>query len=126
MIKYDATVTEIGPLVTEFIDAGILVFFGEDAPPELREFSIIHNGTKLHADIEPGDKILMDEIPYQVLAVGEVANLNLANLGHLIIKFNGLNEAKLPGDVCVENKDVHPIKVGSSLTIIGNEDEIME
>jgi PTS system glucitol/sorbitol-specific IIA component len=51
--------------------------------------------------------------------VGDVANTNLGNLGHLIIKFNGLDEAKLPGDVCVEEKPVHPVKVGSVIKIIG-------
>jgi len=53
-VKYKATVLEIGPLVTEFIDAGILVFFGETAPQELKEFSIIHDGKELKADIVPG------------------------------------------------------------------------
>lgn len=119
MIKYEGTVTEIGPLVSEFIDAGILVFFGEDTPPELREFSIIHDGKTLVADVVPNDEVVIDGISYKVLAVGEVANTNLGNLGHLIIKFNGLDEAKLPGDVCVEEKPVHPVKVGSVFKIIG-------
>lgn len=121
MIKFKATVTEIGPLVSEFINADILVFFGEDTPEELREFSIIHNGEKLEKDIIPGDQIIIDDSTYKVLAVGNVANLNLANLGHLIIKFNGLTEAKLPGDVCVEKKDIQSIHIGTVLTIVGND-----
>lgn len=121
MIKFKATVTDIGPLVSEFINADILVFFGEDTPEELREFSIIHNGEKLLQDVVPGDQINIDDSSYKVLAVGNVANLNLANLGHLIIKFNGLTEAKLPGDVCVENKEIPPIHIGTVLTIVGND-----
>ena len=87
----------------------------------MREFSIIHNGTKLEEYIVPGDEILLDDSSYKVLAVGNVANLNLANLGHLIIKFNGLTEAKLPGDVCVEKKKIQPIKIGTVLTIVGDD-----
>lgn len=119
MLKYQATVTEIGQLVDEFINAGILVFFGEDAPPELREFSIIHDGTGLQADVVPGDTLVIDDTSYKVLAVGEVANSNLRNLGHMVTKFNGLEEAQLPGDVCVEEKPVHPVKVGTVFQITG-------
>lgn len=119
--KYKATVTEIGPLVSEFIQAGILVFFGDDAPPELREFSIIHNGKTLAADVAPGDVVIIDNEQYQVLAVGEVANKNLSNLGHLIMKFNGQTTPQLPGDVCVEEKPVHQVKIGSIFEIIGEE-----
>jgi PTS system glucitol/sorbitol-specific IIA component len=108
MIKYQAEVTEIGPLVTEFIDAGILVFFGEGAPPELK------------SDLVPGDEIAIDVETFKILAVGEVANENFRNLGHLIIKFNGKTKVELPGDVCVEQKKVPDIRVGTILKIMGN------
>lgn len=123
MSKYKATVTEIGPLVTEFIEAGILVFFGDDAPPELREFSIIHDGKTLTASVVPGDVVVIDDEQYQVLAVGEVANTNLSNLGHLILKFNGQTKPQLPGDVCVEEKPVHQVNIGTVFEIIGKESQ---
>jgi len=41
-IVYSTTVTAVGELVSDFADQGVLVFFGEDAPIELHEFSIIH------------------------------------------------------------------------------------
>ena len=44
MIKYEGKVLSIGPLVADFIDAGILVFFGSNAPEELLDFSIIQIG----------------------------------------------------------------------------------
>lgn len=119
IIKYKATVTEIGPLVKEFTEAGILVFFGDDAPPELREFSIIHDGKDLVADISPTDTIIIDDELYLVMAVGDIANKNLSNLGHLIMKFNGSEKAQLPGDVCVEDKPVHQVEIGSVIQIIG-------
>ena len=117
MIKYQATVTAIGPLVKEFIDAGILVFFGQNAPPELADFSVLHDGEELKADLVPGDVIHIDDHEYKVLAVGEVANKNFASLGHLVMKFNGSDAVEMPGDVCVEAKPIPQIEAGSKLRI---------
>ena len=117
MIKYTAKVTELGPLVTEFIDAGILVFFGADAPEELKEFAIIHDGAKLEKDVTPGDMICLDDSCFSVLAVGEVANQNLGSLGHFIVKFNGESTPEMPGDMCVEMQPLPEIKVGTRIEI---------
>ena len=120
LIKFLATVTEIGPLVEEFINAGILVFFGDNAPPELVEFSIIHDGKELKEDLQPGDCIFIDDQEFKILAVGEVANSNFRNLGHLIMKFNGKEKVELPGDVCVESKPIPPVKIGTTIKVQGN------
>jgi len=116
--KYSATVLHVGPLVSEFTDAGILVFFGENAPEELYEFSIIHDGKTLEADLVPGDIISLDDEKYEILAIGEVANLNFKNLGHLVMKVNGKTEVDLPGDVCVEEKPLVLLQPGSRLEVI--------
>ena len=118
VLKYEGTITEIGPLVEEFTAAGILVLFGEDAPEELREFSIIHDGKQLHADLVPGDDFRLEGESYRILAVGEVANTNFGNLGHLILKFNGMEEPELPGDVCVEAKPLPEIREGMHFSIV--------
>lgn len=120
-VKYQMKVVEIGPLVGEFIDANILVFFQVGAPPELAEFSILHEPSGDFTDLEPGDTIIIDDHGYQVTAVGAVANKNIRALGHLIMKANGKTEAELPGDVCVEAKDLPPIQPGSSIKIIAGD-----
>lgn len=117
MIKYQATITAIGPLVSEFVEAGVLVFFGANAPAELAEFAILHDGSELHGAVAPGDLIRLDEHTYHVLAVGEVANQNLSALGHLVIKFNGQTEPEMPGDVCAEAVPVPPLQVGMRFEI---------
>jgi PTS system glucitol/sorbitol-specific IIA component len=119
MIKYEGQITNIGPLTEEFLGAGIIVFFGQEAPEELIEFSIIHDGKELKKDLVPADVIWIDDQKFTVLAVGEVANSNLANLGHLILKFNGLDQVEMPGDVCVENKPIPDITVGTRFRIEG-------
>jgi len=117
MIKYSAQITEMGPLTTEFIDAGILVFFGAEAPEELREFAIMHDGTELKRDVAPGDMICLGDSCFSVLAVGEVANKNLAALGHFIVKFNGETTPEMPGDICVELQSLPEIKIGMRIEI---------
>lgn len=117
MVKYEATVTHIGPLTREFVEAGILVLFGESAPEELREFAILHDGRTLHAPLAPGDTLHIASETFRLLAVGEAANSNLANLGHLVLKFNGQTTPEMPGDVCVEARPLPAIDVGVRIQV---------
>ena len=112
MILYKGKIINIGPLVSEFISAGILVFFGDGAPPELVEFSIIHDAKALNDQIKTGDFFQINENNFQVLAVGEVANKNIESLGHIILKFNGKNKPELPGDVNLEETELPKISTG--------------
>ena len=45
-LKYQGVILEIGSMVPEFLPHGILIFFGESAPPELRDTSLVHNGMR--------------------------------------------------------------------------------
>ena len=101
MIKYTTTVRSVGEMAAEFAAEGILVFFGPAAPEELHEFSVITDAATLTAPIEPGDRFEIGGDAFPITSVGENANANVAELGHLVVKFNGLEEPELPGDVSV-------------------------
>lgn len=122
MVVYSTTVTAVGELVSEFRDQGILVFFGEGAPVELHEFSVLHKVEVSQRAPLVGDVIRIQSAEsadeFNVLAVGSVASDNLLNLGHLDLKANGLAEAELPGDVNVEARPLPMIKVGDKLEVI--------
>jgi PTS system glucitol/sorbitol-specific IIA component len=124
MVVYKTTVTAVGELVSDFRDQGILVFFGEGAPEELHEFSVLHKIELSQRAPEVGDLIRINSESFseefKVLAVGSVASDNLLNLGHLDLKANGLTEAELPGDVNVEARSLPMIKVGDTLEVIAN------
>jgi len=120
-LKYDRRVTSVGELINEFVSAGILIFFGAGAPEELAEFSVIHEGPPLLEPVAPGDVVTVAGETYTVLAVGDVANANLANLGHLVLKANGLDAPELPGDVCVEAKPFPAVGVGDTFSIASPE-----
>jgi len=114
MIKYFAKISQIGPLVDEFISGGVLVFFGQNAPEELREFAILHDGETLNEDIVVGDQFCIANECFTILAIGEVANQNLKALGHFVIKFNGEHKPEMPGDICAEVRPLPPIRVGDT------------
>jgi len=108
-LKYRGVIQSMGSLVPEFLPYGILIFFGETAPEELRDTALVHNGTQLASELAAGDYLKFspssaNEQPqsYRVTAVGESANANLAELGHVVIHFDGASTAKLPGAISVE------------------------
>ena len=117
-VVYSTTVTAVGELVPDFAEQGVLVFFGENAPIELHEFSIIHTPDVQTRAPQVGDTITLANNEYNVLAVGSVASDNLLNLGHLDLKANGLTEPEMPGDVNVEAVSLPVVKIGDRLTVI--------
>lgn len=109
-LKYRGVILEIGSMVPEFLPHGILIFFGENAPPELRDTSLVHNGTHLTSELAAGDYLKFsssssDQPPqwFRLTAVGESANANLAELGHIVLHFDGATTASLPGAISVEH-----------------------
>ena len=118
-IKLRTRVVSVGELVEEFLSAQVLVFFGEGAPEELAEFSIIHSAEINLATVAPGDTLLLGAESFDVLAVGDVANQNLAALGHLVVKANGATEPEMLGDVSVTAKPLPRLIVGDWVEIRG-------
>ena len=119
-VVYSTTVTAVGELVPDFAEQGVLVFFGENAPTELQEFSIIHVPDVQTRAPQVGDTITLANNEYNVLAVGSVASDNLLNLGHLDLKANGLTEPEMPGDVNVEATVLPAVQIGDRLIVISH------
>lgn len=120
-VVYSSVVTAVGALVAEFREQGLLVWFGENAPEELHEFSILHKVDCHKRAPIAGDTIAINEELFTVLAVGAVASENLLNLGHLDLKANGLTYAELPGDINVELRELPMINVGDRLQVIAKD-----
>ena len=132
ILKYRAVVQEIGPMVAEFLPHNILIFFGQSAPEELREVAVVHDGTQLATPLVPGDLlhfVLSSVSPneeqkniwYRVTAVGDAASNNLAELGHVVMHFDGATEAELPGAVSVEPSTMPSPIVGMTFELLGIE-----
>lgn len=128
ILKYRAVIHEIGPMVEEFLPHGILIFFGENAPSELREVSLIHDGSQLLSPITPGDMLRFssssqEPLPswYRLTAVGDVANTNLAELGHIVVHFDAATQPNLPGAVSVEPSLTALPTIGTTIELFGLE-----
>lgn len=116
--KYAGYILEVGPMVPEMLEAGVLVLFGEQAPAELREIAIVHNGRQLAEPITHGDMLVLGNMSCVITAVGGMANENLAELGHIVIKANCASETDLPGEISVEPVVLRVPAVGAELAIL--------
>jgi PTS system glucitol/sorbitol-specific IIA component len=114
---YDLEATAIGPMVGEFTSHGVWVFFGEGAPEEVAEFANLHRAAPPTIQVAPGQTIEIGQQRYAILAVGAIANANIASLGHLVLKANGETTPELPGDVCIEARPLPDPFVGMRLRI---------
>jgi glucitol/sorbitol PTS system EIIA component len=118
-IRYATTVTAVGEQVAEFVTQGLLIWFAEGAPEELHFFSVLHQPTVTAGGVRPGDVVRIDDRALLVTAVGDVANQNMVQLGHMDLKANGAEEAPLPGDICLEKAPLPEVWPGSTLVIEG-------
>ena len=117
--RYATTVTAVGEQVAEFIGKGLLIWFAEGAPEELHFFTVLHRPTVTTGGVRPGDLVRIDDKAFRVTAVGEVANDNMVNLGHMDLKANGAAEAPLPGDICLEELPLPEPRPGTTMVIEG-------
>ena len=79
---YSSTVTAVGALVADFREQGLLVWFGENAPEELHEFSILHKVDNHKRAPIVGDTIAINDDHFTVLAVGDVASKHRRRITH--------------------------------------------
>jgi|SRR5699024_1200208 len=111
-------IIEIGELVPDFENEGVLVLFGETAPAELKDMSVIHrpkNNTQ--EGIQKGGSLTISGTQYKIQEVGSLANKNFDELGHISIYF-GDNESQevLPGAILVTPNIFPNMKIGDTIT----------
>ena len=114
---YQLSVTAIGPQIDEFTEAGVWVFFREGAPDEFLEFALLHRAEAPQEPIRAGQLLEIDGQRYTITGVGDRANANIQELGHLVLKVNGATEPELPGEVCIEARPLPQPFVGMTLRV---------
>ncbi|MEO1769597.1 PTS glucitol/sorbitol transporter subunit IIA [Candidatus Enterococcus ferrettii] len=114
---FETQVIAIGEDAEDFKQEDMLLLFGEDAPPELSDFCYKILIKPIQQSITSGMKIWFNENAYKITAVGEVAEENLRNLGHITINFNGATTCDMPGTIYVERRDLPNLKVGDTISI---------
>ena len=119
-VRYRSTVTQVGPMVTEFLGSGMLILFAEGAPAELHDFCLLHRPDVTVGGVSPGDVLRLDDHELEIIAVGDRADENLRTLGHISVKFIEGGEAPLPGDVCVRVTTITEPTVGTQIFIVAS------
>jgi len=118
MSIYSTKVLNIGNEAPEMIQAGFFILFGEKVPAELKDYCYIIKIQPISGKIVPGKKIVLNDHEIVITAVGDEVAVNLENLGHVTIKFDGSTAAELPGTIYVEKIDGFDLKIGDSIQII--------
>ena len=103
-VIYQTTITHIGASAAMALDEQMLITFREGAPADIEEYCFIHN----HGELSGAP----------VTAVGDVAEQNLRELGHITLRFDGHREAEFPGTVHVAGPVPEGIAAGCVLKFV--------
>ena len=117
-IIYECKVKAQGDCAEEFRDTNMFVIFGDNAPPEIKDYCYWIDLAPINGTIAAGQYLRVDGQSYKITAVGEEAPVTLAGLGHCTFNFNGRTEVDLPGTIDVEEKPLPEIKTGTVIQIV--------
>ena len=117
-IIYENKIKASGEFAENFLDEGMIIFFGDNAPDMLADYCYSIDVNEVKDTIKPGQIFMIDGIAFNITAVGDVAQKNLVNLGHITVTFNGSTEPALSGTIYVEKKDIPKVKIGSEISIL--------
>jgi glucitol/sorbitol PTS system EIIA component len=115
---YENNVKSVGPLADSFLEEKMFILFGDGAPQELKDFCYNINVVDAAEVIQAGQKLYIDNQPFEITCVGEVVQRNLTTLGHITLRFDGSTTAELPGTLYLENKEIPSIDLGTKLKIV--------
>jgi glucitol/sorbitol PTS system EIIA component len=98
---YRSSVTRLGDEAPDLVTGGVMILFREPVPDELAEVSVIHAPNQdLAWPIERGDELVISDSPVTVTDVGNRADANLRELGHIVVYLNPVAGTDcLPGAV---------------------------
>lgn len=106
MCLYKTNITAIGEEVSDLLEGGVLILYEDGAPAELAEVSVLHK-VQEQSDQAPtvGSTLKIGAIEVGVTAIGETAWSKVQDIGHVVINFNGADEAMRPGEICAGEVD---------------------
>ncbi|WP_431225444.1 PTS glucitol/sorbitol transporter subunit IIA [Serratia sp. L9] len=115
---FKTTITHIGGCAREALLDDMLITFREGAPADIEEFCFIHQHGNTAGELQVGGVMELGENRYPITAVGDVATLNLRELGHVTVRFDGDTQAEFPGSIHVAGVTPADIPLGSTLKFI--------
>lgn len=117
MIFQSQAVT-VGPEASRFLDEGILLIFSaESVMTQIKNYSITIGNIALEDKIKTGQTLVLGSERFKITAVGNIAQENLAKIGHATIKADGSTIAEMPGTIYVEAKSFPNVHVGDVIQV---------
>lgn len=118
-ILYQTRFVKVGAEARTTLEVGFLITFRDMANnQDMEEYCFVHTHSKLERPIAVGDTLVLGSHRYPVTAVGEVANTNLAELGHISIYFDGKDSANLPGAIHVNGSLPEDLDLNDEFTFL--------
>ncbi|RJX70074.1 PTS sorbitol transporter subunit IIA [Vibrio sinensis] len=114
-MQFKATITDIGCLAMESLEDNMIILFNQSVPEDVGDYCFIHDQGKDVGIISTQSTLLIAEKDFVVTAVGCAVSQNLANLGHITIKFDGLLEPEQPGTVHVIGTCPDTLNIGDEI-----------
>ncbi len=98
---FDSEVVSVGREVSEFVATHLVILFGEGVPAELADVSVVHHSRFIDRGpvLIAGNSIELGESLFVIDEVGDAAEENLRQLGHVVLVEG--NDPILPGQVRV-------------------------
>lgn len=98
---YRTVITQVGPDVADLIDGGMLILFADGSPPELAEVSVLHKVAEGPTPQSPpvGAELAIGSVRAKVTAIGNLAWNKIADMGHVVINFDGAGSSGRPGEI---------------------------
>jgi PTS system glucitol/sorbitol-specific IIA component len=110
---------EIGSMVPAFKEEQLLILFGPEATAELKDICVIHEfESKPKDSLKVGTRFNIGNQDYTITFVGNAANKNFEELGHISIYFRTGENEVLPGAIIAEPEVFPDFEVGDVITFI--------
>ncbi|MBV8041981.1 PTS glucitol/sorbitol transporter subunit IIA [Pluralibacter sp.] len=117
-VIYQTTITHIGASARQALDDQMLITFREGAPADIEEFCFLHCHGDLVGSLRVASALKLGGQCYPVTAVGDVAEQNLRELGHITVRFDGQSTPEFPGTVHVRGPVPEDIAPGCELKFV--------
>lgn len=117
---YATTIIEVGPDASDFLEESMAITFAGDAPEELRSYCFVIEAAELRGSLAAGQPVLIGNQEWTITAVGDAAERNLGNLGHVTLVFDGAAEPRLPGALHLGGSHDRPALAAGARLVIGD------
>lgn len=114
---YQLRVSRVGKYVAQALEDNSLILFSEPVPQDIADYCVVHHPGELTQTLMPGQIFTLHQTAYEITAVGEVATVNLKQLGHITLIFDGNTQAALPGTIHLRGAAPASINADDIMTI---------